>query len=87
MLVRQACVDEGYVPILNIPRKKLDRLLILVDDKVVRKAFIVIEKVLLDHFSFPSQTKDKIRVAKVSVVLHHVPKDRAISYVDKRLGY
>ena len=47
--------------------------------KIIGEALIVIQEIILDEIRAVAQTENEILVAKVGVILHDVPHDRAIA--------
>src|SRR5262245_1932623 len=47
-------------------------------DKVIRKAFVVVQKILLDQVTSISEAKDELLMSKMSKVLHHMPEYWAV---------
>ena len=83
----QAGVDEGDVPVINVATEQFNIPCAFGKDEVIGEAFVVLEKVILDHIGFVSETKNKIAMAMVGVILHDVPEDWPITNRDHGLGH
>src|SRR3989454_11636004 len=78
-------IDERDTPIADVALQELEPPTALAQDEVIRDALVVIAEVVLDGGSGVAEAEDEVLVPKVSVVLHHVPEDRAIADRHHRL--
>src|SRR5438093_4108383 len=78
-------IDERDTPIAHVALQELEPPTALAQDEVIRDALVVIAEVVLDGVSAVAEAEDEVLVPKVSVVLHHVPEDRAIADRHHRL--
>src|SRR3989475_1836233 len=78
-------IDERDTPIADVALQELEPPTALAQYEVVRNALVVIAEVGLDGVGAVAEAEDEVLVPKVSVVLHHVPEDRAIADRHHRL--
>src|SRR2546426_4109571 len=78
-------VDEGDSPIADVALQELEPPPALAQHEVVRDAFVIVPEVALDEVRAVAEAEDEVLVPEVSVVLHHVPEDRAIPNRHHRL--
>src|SRR6516162_7049459 len=83
----QPSLHERLFPIVNVASHQIELLAAFGKNKVVGEALAVIEKIVLDDVAAVSETEHEILVPEMGVVLHHVPKNRAISDRHHRLRY
>jgi hypothetical protein len=79
-------VSKGDAPIMNIAVIQLDFAAARGQDEVVRSALAVFKKVSLDGIGAIAEAKDKVFVAIVGVILHHVPKHGPVANLDQGFG-
>ena len=76
---RQAGIDEGDLPVVDVASDQLDLPPPLREDEIVGDGLVVLEEVLLDGVGAVSEAEDELLVPEVRVVAHHVPEDRPVS--------
>ena len=79
-------VSESDVPIVDIAIEKLKVLASFPQDEIVRKTFIVVQKIILDKVGSVTQAENEVIVPVMGVLLHNMPEDRSVSDVYHRLG-
>src|SRR5580698_2817612 len=82
-----ASVRERDPPIVDVAIEEFNLLAAAREYKVVRYTFVIVEKILLDCIRAVSKAKDKVLVPEMSVVLHNMPKYRAIANLNHWLGH
>ena len=71
-------------PVLDVAPQQLDVLASVRKDEVVGGALAVVQKIMFDRLGLVAETKDKIRVAVVGVIFHHMPQDGHVADFDQR---
>src|SRR5262249_22745592 len=72
-------IDERHAPIYRKIANDLDFLAKIRNNAVAVGCLPVIEKKIFDDIGFVSQAKDKITMAILTVILHHMPENRLMA--------
>jgi len=70
-------LDKCNRPVIDVTIQEVDFLAALGPDKIVGNGLVVVEKIILNRVAAIPEAENEVLVAKVRVILHQVPNDRA----------
>src|SRR5712692_1464455 len=84
---REAGIDEGDAPIVDIGAQQLDVPAAPAEDEVVGHTLVVVAEVAFDHVPAIAEAQDEVLVPEMGVIAHDVPEHRAVADLDHRFGH